>query len=227
MSASIIVLNNWNFWDEIGLEKFFSLLSRKVIEILKVDENVVIGVSHIDNNYVQDMLSIRGSEKLCEIDENNQYMVKIKMPLIVNLLKIVKYKANKENITFSEQAVYDRDGNICQYEHDYVLDSDGNEVPCKPHKYRCSIDDRTIDHVIPTSRGGKNAFTNCVCSCFHCNVIKKKNMTPEEAGLKLLRKPYAPTPKRGDVILMTFNYNPKKKSHRALFELLGVNTNYN
>lgn len=37
----------------------------------------------------------------------------------------------------------------------------------------------TIDHVIPTSRGGANTITNVVCCCKSCN-NKKDNMTAEE-----------------------------------------------
>ena len=37
----------------------------------------------------------------------------------------------------------------------------------------------TIDHVIPTCRGGPNTITNTVCSCKRCN-NRKDNMTAEE-----------------------------------------------
>lgn len=40
----------------------------------------------------------------------------------------------------------------------------------------------TVDHVIPKAQGGKNAFTNAVCSCFECN-NKKGNRTPRESGM--------------------------------------------
>ena len=44
----------------------------------------------------------------------------------------------------------------------------------------------TIDHIIPTSRGGLNTWDNLVCCCYSCN-IKKSNRTPEEAGMYLNR----------------------------------------
>lgn len=49
----------------------------------------------------------------------------------------------------------------------------------------------TVDHIIPSSRGGGNDFSNLVCCCVACN-SKKGNRTPEEANMKLLRKPIAP-----------------------------------
>lgn len=50
----------------------------------------------------------------------------------------------------------------------------------------------TIDHVFPSSRGGKNEWKNVVAACKACN-SKKADRTPEEAKMKLLRKPIIPT----------------------------------
>jgi len=49
----------------------------------------------------------------------------------------------------------------------------------------------TIDHVIPRVRGGKDTWENLVCACVKCN-NKKGNRTPEDVGLKLLKKPKKP-----------------------------------
>jgi len=50
-----------------------------------------------------------------------------------------------------------------------------------------------IEHVMPSSRGGETTWLNCVSACKPCNK-RKKNNTPEEAGMPLLRKPSIPTP---------------------------------
>ncbi len=50
----------------------------------------------------------------------------------------------------------------------------------------------TVDHVVPKSRGGKTTWNNLVCACVKCN-NRKGDMTPEEAGMKLLSKPRKPT----------------------------------
>lgn len=50
----------------------------------------------------------------------------------------------------------------------------------------------TVDHVIPKARGGKSVWDNCVTASLAINAAKG-NRTPEEAGLKLLRKPVAPS----------------------------------
>jgi 5-methylcytosine-specific restriction endonuclease McrA len=49
----------------------------------------------------------------------------------------------------------------------------------------------TIDHVIPRSRGGRSTWENMVTCCVRCN-NRKGGRTPEEAGMKLIRKPFRP-----------------------------------
>ncbi len=53
--------------------------------------------------------------------------------------------------------------------------------------------DLSCDHVIPTSRGGRNVWKNVVAACRRCNHFKQ-NRTPEEAGMELLALPYEPNP---------------------------------
>ena len=78
-----------------------------------------------------------------------------------------KVKLNRRNI-------YSRDKNVCQY--------------CGKSFKPISL---TIDHVMPKSRGGRNTWTNLVCACVDCN-RKKGPKTPEEAHIKLIRKPVEP-----------------------------------
>jgi hypothetical protein len=52
----------------------------------------------------------------------------------------------------------------------------------------------TIDHVIPTSRGGHpSKKANLVSACFKCNQ-RKANQTPEEAGMPILADGFKYTP---------------------------------
>jgi 5-methylcytosine-specific restriction endonuclease McrA len=46
----------------------------------------------------------------------------------------------------------------------------------------------TLDHVMPRSRGGRSSWENLVACCYRCN-NRKGDRTPEEAGLKLARRP--------------------------------------
>ena len=49
----------------------------------------------------------------------------------------------------------------------------------------------TRDHVMPLSRGGLDAWENCVTACQRCNQSKDAR-TPDEARMPLLAVPYAP-----------------------------------
>lgn len=46
----------------------------------------------------------------------------------------------------------------------------------------------TLDHIIPRSRGGESTWENLVACCHPCN-NRKGDRLPEEAGMKLLRRP--------------------------------------
>ena len=46
----------------------------------------------------------------------------------------------------------------------------------------------TLDHVVPRSRGGRSSWENLVACCYTCN-NRKGDRTPEEAGIKLVRRP--------------------------------------
>jgi hypothetical protein len=49
----------------------------------------------------------------------------------------------------------------------------------------------TRDHIIPTSKGGKNIWMNVVTACESCNKAKD-DCTPEQAKMPLLYVPYEP-----------------------------------
>ena len=76
--------------------------------------------------------------------------------------------------TLTNRALFRRDQHLCAY-------CGGMFSP----------DHLTRDHVQPSSRGGKDVWTNVVSACGGCNKIKD-NRTPEEAKMKLLFVPYAP-----------------------------------
>lgn len=56
---------------------------------------------------------------------------------------------------------------------------------------RPPLRDLNIDHVLPRSRGGGDAWDNLVTACRICN-LRKSWRTPDEAGMKLLRAPQRP-----------------------------------
>jgi 5-methylcytosine-specific restriction endonuclease McrA len=80
----------------------------------------------------------------------------------------------RHEIRFSRSNIFTRDKHQCQY---------CGSVPDKS--------DLTLDHILPRSRGGGDSWENLVLACARCNV-KKSNRTPEEANMRLLKKPTAP-----------------------------------
>lgn len=57
----------------------------------------------------------------------------------------------------------------------------------------------TVDHIVPTSRGGPNTWMNVVAACVFCN-SKKANSLLEELGWELLFQPTVPHEKTWLVI---------------------------
>lgn len=55
----------------------------------------------------------------------------------------------------------------------------------------CKGKDLTIDHVTPRWAGGQNTWDNLVACCRRCN-LKKADKTPQQAHMKLARKPKRP-----------------------------------
>ena len=76
---------------------------------------------------------------------------------------------------FSRRNIFERDGNLCQY--------------CGRHFERGEL---TLDHVTPRSRGGTSTWENIVLACLDCN-IRKSDRLPQEARMRLLRKPVKPS----------------------------------
>lgn len=96
----------------------------------------------------------------------------LKVPRVVVLQTFDKLPRTK--IRFSRQNVYARDGFTCQY--------------CAQEFPRSKLN---LDHVIPRTQGGRTRWENIVCSCIECN-LTKGGRTPEQAGMKLVRRPGRP-----------------------------------
>ncbi|MEW5945034.1 MAG: HNH endonuclease [bacterium] len=98
--------------------------------------------------------------------------VQVRVPSVIRIVYYIKMP--RLNIPFSRTNVFLRDRYVCQY--------------CGGQHPAASL---TLDHVIPRSEGGITCWENVVTACRGCNV-KKGDHTPEDAGMKLLRKPRAP-----------------------------------
>jgi len=97
-----------------------------------------------------------------------------RVPAVIRLFRWVNLKRGTPIIRFSRANVYARDDFRCQYCY-----------------LRYSERELTLDHLFPAVRGGKKTWENIVTACIRCNQ-RKGDRTPEEAGLKLLRRPQTP-----------------------------------
>jgi len=93
------------------------------------------------------------------------------VPSVIRLRRFVR-RPYRQRVAFNRRNVFKRDDHICQY--------------CGARS-----NDLTLDHVLPRSRGGPTTWENVVACCKRCNA-KKRDRTPDEAGMHLRRPPYAP-----------------------------------
>lgn len=96
----------------------------------------------------------------------------LRVPRVVHLLRYdrtprVTVRLTRRNLMF-------RDAHQCQY--------CGKRPPLR---------ELNIDHVLPRSRGGDDSWENLVTACRICN-LRKGWKTPEEANMRLARKPFRP-----------------------------------
>jgi 5-methylcytosine-specific restriction endonuclease McrA len=112
------------------------------------------------------------SEREPEDEMVHTISFKIRIPRVI-VLMVFDRVPNKE-VKFTRHNVFERDRNTCQY-CGVVFDRSG----------------LNLDHVIPRDKGGQTTWENVVCSCIPCNT-RKGNRLPEQAGMRLLRKPKRP-----------------------------------
>ena len=94
------------------------------------------------------------------------------IPKVIRLVKLVR-SVYKTRVPYSKKNVIYRDKYTCQY---------------------CGIKEKkmTIDHVVPSSKGGKSSFENCVASCKACN-SRKGNRLCTQIKMFPKVKAYQPT----------------------------------
>ena len=105
----------------------------------------------------------------CDTGVVRSATVSIPVPIVVRLRYMVRVP-RRAVAAVSRRAVFARDEYRCQY---------------------CGARADSIDHVMPRSRGGSHVWENLAAACRPCN-MKKRDRTPDEAGMRLLRPCRAP-----------------------------------
>lgn len=168
-------------WQPIGVKSvrdaFSELVNPNCIAlnvIYKKNEDGSLNFSE-----VEDIQAVKWDEWItlpireCDLEIKTSKM-SIRVPTIIASSKYAEipvktFRPTKNNIWI-------RDKGICQYSGKKLKPEEAN-----------------IDHPFPKSRGGPNTWENMVL-CHKDINSKKGSKTPEEAGLKLIRKPKAMPP---------------------------------
>jgi len=91
-----------------------------------------------------------------------------RVPSVIRRCTYINVRRRREQSGMKRLRIYMRDKFRCQY--------------CGEKK---GVNELTLDHILPRSRGGGNSPLNIVTACLKCN-NRKSNRTPEEARMPLL-----------------------------------------
>ena len=94
---------------------------------------------------------------------------------IPKVIRLTGYNKVPVKLRLTRRNIIMRDDHTCQY--------------CGKKK---NLSELNIDHIVPKAQGGRNSWVNLACSCIKCN-SHKRDRTPKQAGMKLLRHPKKPT----------------------------------
>ncbi|OOP55005.1 MAG: HNH endonuclease [Candidatus Brocadia carolinensis] len=173
LESSVLVLNKFFMaLHVISAKRAFVLLCKETAEVVSVDSGKF---NSYDFDGWKDVSLYKVKSGLPEEDATSWIKTvsyEIEVPKIIRLLFYDKYP--QANIKFNRRNIFARDENKCQY--------CGRRFPTA---------ELSLDHIVPKAYHGKTTWTNIVCACTECNKTKG-GRTPEEARMKLIRKPAKP-----------------------------------
>ena len=160
----VLVLNrNWQAINTRTPADAFCQMATNVATALDIDGDSIRPVAW--NEWLT--LPIRAHDNVV-----NTVRGAIRVPTVIIALNFAKVPKKRPKL--NAKNIRERDGNRCQYTGRVLRPDEGS-----------------LDHVVPRSRGGQDAWENLVWSCKEVNA-RKGNRLPHEAGLKLLTVPRAP-----------------------------------
>jgi 5-methylcytosine-specific restriction endonuclease McrA len=170
MSASVLVLNRFYMAVHVvNVRRAFGLLYRELAEVIHVEEGQYLNYNFAA--WVAHSIT-RSQNKRPHEDWIRSVTFEMQVPRVVRLLHYDR--TPRQTLRFSRRNLFARDEHRCQY--------CGETVP---------YSQLSLDHVVPRSRGGATTWENVVTSCKPCNT-QKGGRTPQEARMKLIRKPVKP-----------------------------------
>lgn len=201
LKGSVLVLNRYYMAVHVvSVRRAMGLLYRELAEVINVEDGQY---SNYDfeawvemSQFIQASMAEDPSgheiEKYRDYDWIRSVNFSVQVPRVIRLN--FYDKVPKLTLRFNRRNLFGRDKNTCQY--------------CGLVKPLAQL---SFDHVIPTSRGGKTTWENVVCCCLKCNG-KKGDKLPQEANMKLIKKPVRP--RHNPLVSVRLN-NPKYEMWRT------------
>lgn len=195
LNASVLVLNRqYMAIHVVDVKRAFGLLLRQLAEVIHIEDGVY---ANYDFDSWREISTLRA--EFGEDDPHSDWVrsvnFAIQAPRVLRLLHFDKVP--RQRVRLNRRNLFARDGNRCQY--------CGKGFPTS---------ELSIDHVVPSCRGGQTLWENVVCACVRCNV-RKGGRTPSEAHMKLIKKPVRP---RRSPMLSVKLGNPKYASWKTFVD---------
>jgi len=193
LNASVLLLNRqYVAIHVVDVRRAFVLLFRDLAEVIHIERGQ--WVNH-DFESWREISELQSHYKEPHQDWIRSVSFEIQVPRVLRLLHFDRVP--RQRVRLNRRNIFARDGNNCQY--------------CGK---RFATSELSLDHIMPTCRGGETSWENLVCACVRCNV-RKGGRTPHEAGLKLVRKPVRP---KNSPLLSIKLGNPKYASWKTFLD---------
>lgn len=190
LNSSVLVLNRqYMAVHVVDVRRAFGLLIRELAEVIHIEDGQY---ANYDFQSWREISELKASFKEPHEDWIRSVNFEIQVPRVLRLLYYDRVP--KQRVRLNRRNLFARDGNRCQYCGQLFVTSE-----------------LSIDHVVPSCRGGETTWENVVCACVKCNV-RKGGRTPQEAGMKLYRTPVRP--KRSPLLAIKLG-NPKYASWKT------------
>ncbi len=193
LNSKVLVLNKvYMALRVVSAKRAFTLLSRDAAEIIHVEQG------HFTNYDFSSWLEISELQRQFEPEAHDwvrTVRMHIAVPRVIRLLGYDRVPA--QGVKLNRRNLFARDRNRCQYCGRFFTT---NEL--------------SIDHVEPRAQGGPDTWENLVCACLRCNA-RKGGRTPEQANMKLVRRPVRP--KRNPMISLRMGRD-KYESWKAFLD---------
>lgn len=193
LDSKVLVLNRvYAAIRVVDARRAFTLLVKQAAEVIALEDGQYV---NYDFESWSEVATFQQEYEAEHHDWVHTARLVIAVPKIIRLFGFDRFP--REHVKLNRRNIYARDGSRCQY--------------CGR---RYSTKELTLDHVLPRVQGGDNTWTNLVCACVKCNA-RKGGRTPDQAGMRLVRKPVKP--KRNPAITIRLG-SPKYQSWKAFLD---------